>query len=410
MNYLTELSENQMIELGLLFLIVTVGLEYKRVGIFSPGVIIGFLFSSITILYIVTGFRDSSDESFQAYLFWILMSIGIVNILPMKQNINYNQKYNLRHERIVMVVSFIVAFILLFNHYKLTNFVPPILYLASEFATGVGTSYKDYDLGFQTTLLFAIGRIMPLALISLREKAIRDRVSIKYYYVMFLVTLGGVFTLGLRNIILWPVIYFLFLGSSTGRVFLSRKMIVTTCFGLVLFVVLGNLRLGTSLIGNPFEGRIRQLEGANAMFLWIFLYSVPSLLNLNNLFMKVSHDTPYNGLLLLSGMLPGVDFESVKTSMDYITENQLLEFYGITFRTIYADLLLDFGIIGSLLVAFLIMVIYKLVFYMSLNNRKYGYIYCTILPSIVFFPFLNILTGLANLLPVLVIFIIMRKK
>lgn len=380
-------------------------IDYRKNGLISSTFIIGALFTFINIVIIITGDYNKFGEDFIMYIASIYISVIVSDVFA-ELHRGFG-KSRLPRKEIKFKYHAMLFFVLLFaiyKHYEITNFIPPITYLSNNFAAGIGSHYSEYNLGILTAYSFAAAKILPLLYMHDMMCGVKSKAKA----IISLISVLLVFTLGLRNVLLWPLLFYLVIKSKNIVLYINTKILLATIILSIAFVNLGNYRLGEKAGGNPFAGRGILESTTNTTLIWSYLYTAPSLLNLNNLFEYQKEREISYGNMLLQTIVPFTN-DNVKNSITVMVDNGLLEYYGITFRTIYSDLLIDFGVVGSIFVGMILMYILKIIFISARKDYFHRLLYASLIPGIIFFPFLNLFTGFANMLPIVIVILVYKK-
>jgi len=214
---------------------------------------------------------------------------------------------------------------------------------------------------------------------------------------------------GLRNMLFLSIITLIFALSMRG--FIKAKHLVGAGIIAILFFALG----GIFKQGEKTQQGMIFTTGED--FLDKALYSIvsyaePNLFNLDNL-IRLSPKLQY-GAVFFSHLLPG---PLVKTFMDQPdTAVQLLSDAGsfaqpgLTFRTIYADLFVDFGVTCTVLVSTLIYGFAVICFNSSQRSPYYLLAFIYIAPIICYFPMMNTLAGIQTFISLSVFLLLKFKK
>lgn len=204
---------------------------------------------------------------------------------------------------------------------------------------------------------------------------------------------------GMRNTTIMPALL-LYFGTTRRFRYSLKKSFVASAACLIFFCAMGSMRVGTG----DWKSTLTVSSGnkvIDTLASWTLTYTEPNIENLDAL---INADPPLNyGLQILSTTLPGplknVLFEAPETSTEFMADHNLIVHSGLTFRTIYADLLKDFGYWGTLLAGALLLAGCMHIYIKSAYQPRMFVVYLTIIPGIIFFPVVNSFVTITNLLP-----------
>jgi oligosaccharide repeat unit polymerase len=155
---------------------------------------------------------------------------------------------------------------------------------------------------------------------------------------------------GNRFILIFPLACALIGLGLFGRI---RPMMLAAVavLGTVFFVAIGNFRFGAvDIVDN-----LRVVAGIGPVDLlvaWVASYAEPGFPNLDNFLVRPP--SPTWGMAWLSSVLPSALVDAFGldriNSGIWLADNSLYAYRGLTFRTMYPDLIIDFGRIGALMV------------------------------------------------------------
>ena len=290
------------------------------------------------------------------------------------------------------------------------DFSLPLITMSESFRRGKGMNYMDFHIPFFTPLSFGLSRFLwlycCLSYLFSDQKLIDHIKSNAALYFYATVGTGFVVLSGLRNVLLWPGIFFVFGGWIKNRKINTRYITIGLFAFLVIFIGLGNYRIGFSDALTKFQFFKLDIPILDDIFLWASLYFTPCYSNFDHLIREVSSFS--YGLVFLSECLPNVLIklfgEVPDSSIAFLKGHNLLMYYGFTFRTIFSDLYIDFGYFGSLLILSFIYTGVVYLFNKSCDRQLYLALYMLLLPGFLFIPFLNRLTTMVALLPILMTF------
>jgi hypothetical protein len=117
----------------------------------------------------------------------------------------------------------------------------------------------------------------------------------------------------------------------------------------VYFVVAGNYRFGTVDVTKKVQKSTGN-ESVDMVYAWAADYTEPTFPNLDNFI----HDQPgmLFGMAWVSSVLPSELVDALGINRNnaaiWLSDNSLYAYHGLTFRTMYPDLIMDFGFKGAL--------------------------------------------------------------
>ena len=282
-------------------------------------------------------------------------------------------------------------------------------------------SYGDFRFGMITE--FARGGPKFILLIILM-RLIYSQGSIKNFvkqnaYSIFCCTAGLSANMagGLRNLFLLPILMVGFvIIERSGSARLLRNTLIVGILGVVctlLFVIAGNIRVGTSL---KFSGELliwkTNIPIVDQTLSWVFLYSYPNILNLDQI--VYGFDYFQNGKILLSQIFPDALLEKVglapyTSSVDFLSYNLLYPYPGLSFRTIYADLFADVGLAGSVIFGGLALAFVVITYTKRNTNAFIMFLFLNTFKGMMLFGMKNSFLGLYDLFPIFLWFIFVRR-
>lgn len=296
----------------------------------------------------------------------------------------------------------------------------PLTLLSNSFAQGRGATYDEFLIPFLTPLTWGACRLMAVLLcmdLLLRRETLLTHVS-RYPVEYALTMLAHIATLGaaMRNVVIWPVAIFI-LGLARKQVLSPRHKFAIAIVAVVTtlaFVIIGNFRVGGSFIlDSPFS-RLMSIQIKNPLaetvMAWITCYAGTVYPNLNA--MIAAPPDPGHGIMLLRQIVPDsllqLFITPPPTGIEYLSSEDLLPYFGLTFRTIFTDLYADFGYWGSLLAGTGIYAGSIWAFNRSSTNPVWLAVYLCVVPGILMFPLMNFYLGVSALTPVIILPFLLR--
>ena len=389
----------------------------------------GFLLVSSVFLISPWGIlADYNEEPFTAVgMLLIFITFSLIFFLishkrPATLSIS-DGRYSFRLSPMkIVILAFSVELYCQYLLLEKNDFSIPIILMNSAIKDlGIGTHYSDYDANFFTPLSLAMARFMSVVVIIdlvLSGGALKDHFK-KNKAMYSLMVIGIILSAmaGRRNILVWPLLCFLFakpfmLNAKTNL----YSRIQSGCliiFLVFLFVALGYIRTGGSIETTMVEKFLPGMPLSFAstflgnILTWLIIYAAPVIPNLETVAVGIVN--PQYGMLTVSTLMPGVSFEWVSSSIDILKEADMIMF-GQTFRSIMADLLVDFGWVFA---PFVCLVFFGLGFVAWFRAHHSAYWFCILLwciPGILMIPFINQFLGLPNLLPLLLGLLVMKKN
>lgn len=283
----------------------------------------------------------------------------------------------------------------------------PIVIISESFRSGKGAHYSEFDIPFVTPLAIGLSRV-PFILLACNYLFSRDNLvrHIKRHWVYYII--AGICTVtvlasGRRNVILWPILYFVVVYTIKQRISFKKAMVIGVFFlGFsYLFSVIGDYRSG-AVDRSSAMGFLKQPVDVPVLgpaWAWMARYSGASYSNLN-VMIEYPMEPTY-GTVLLTELVPDIILDKImvipQEPVVYMSDNRLLPYFGNTFRTFFADVYSDFGYIGSLLLGASIYGICVYLFNGCGYNWRLSYLFLVFLPGLFMFPFLNQFTGLSTL-------------
>jgi len=227
----------------------------------------------------------------------------------------------------------------------------------------------------------------------------------KNWFLTLATTLALIFNTldGLRNMLFLSMLTLVFALSMRG-VIKIRHLLIAGVTAVLFFSLAGIFKQGEK------SGQGMIYTTGNDFFdksIYSFVsYAEPNLFNLDNLIM-LSPQLKYGGVFfshLFPGPIVRLFMDQPDTVAQIMSETGSYAQPGLTFRTIYADLFVDFGLLGTVFVATIIYGLGVLCFNRA-NISPYfllGFIYLS--PAICFFPFINTLSGIQTFISAFVFF------
>lgn len=336
---------------------------------------------------------------------FILMAAGLMLVVAFKvKPLEAAPRSLVKHIQLPLGLYLLCAVIALFEASLISwrnGGVPPILSMGDY-----GRRYAAYQIPLLSPFAYGIGRLCALALgleLATAEGGIKshfERNRLKYLIVGL--TLAANSMIGLRSNFILPAINIGCAYMAFRR--LSTRFFIIGFISLFLaFISLGNLRIkDLSLATNDqalkFPSGITWLDNVQ---LWVGLYTAPNLPNLGQAIDIPSQ--PQGGRVLISQIVPDSILRRIMdpptTTIDFLQRRRLLPFRGYTFRTIYADLLADFGYFGALIAGTIVLI--AMVLAWNYRARSIFALMCFInfSSSLIFFPLKEQFTGMPTLLP-----------
>lgn len=411
-----------LLTLAVILNIVTAFLAHRRTKTWlNPFTAIMAMFALNGLFYVFSPLVESANETSEPVrateVYVLLFSLGFLGLTLLLRP----EAFNLRSVMTTRVAGLTLILLLCFGLVVAgtvmlivqNNGTLPIVLMSRGFAVGKGSSYEDFLVPFVTPFTMGVSRFMFIALcldfLSKEVTLVRHVRDNLFNYGLAAGAAVLVLGTGLRNVLFWPIAFFLFgfirkRGFRLGHALISGALMVF--FGL-FFVVLGNYRFGTTQIGDsPLSGLVATEVGnpiLQNMFNWLALYAGTSYPNLNAMIMMPPD--PQFGLITLTEILPDGLIEAFvripQNSILYLTTGGLLPYRGFTFRTLFTDFYADFGYAGSLAAGLLLYAFAVRCYNRSGVNPGWLFHYLCFLPALLMFPFLNLFTGLPTLVPIL---------
>lgn len=194
-------------------------------------------------------------------------------------------------------------------------------------------------------------------------------------------------TTGNRFILIMNVLSFASGLAIFGRL-QTRPAIVGATILLSFFTLIGNYRIGRADIKEKltFETQIKFIDSSLG---WIATYTEPIFPTLDT-FLQNAPPPAWGGAWLnnigpsvLRGVLLSKDRSSPIEEM-----YEIIPHFGLTFRTMYSDLVFDFGAIGSLIVGFLVLFLCVILYNRSTRSARSLSIYLNTFQMFAFMPLL----------------------
>lgn len=194
---------------------------------------------------------------------------------------------------------------------------------------------------------------------------------------------------GNRFVVIVKVFTFVCAYAMTRRVRLVWLMPLGAA-GLIFFVLVGNLRFGEvdirRFLEKPTNHNLYDYVRA-----WLATYGEPILPNVNNLFDH--RPEPRFGM----NFVTSVNLSEVNNLLGWkrsdsatvFSENELYEFRGFTFRTMYPDLIYDFGVVGGVLVGLLLLIWGAWLYNRAFVSSMALVTYLCVCEALFFIPLLN---------------------
>lgn len=212
-----------------------------------------------------------------------------------------------------------------------------------------------------------------------------------------------------------------FLFLSQGVVFVCsmalvgklkmRLLVAGAVAGMMLFVVLGNFRFGKVDIRDNIES-LTNIGFVDSTKGWVVSYFEPNIPNLDNFMSR--HPSPTFGVGWVTSLLPSglVDLlHLVRTNaIQWMGDNGLLAHRGMTFRTWYPDLIMDFGVFLSQVVAGAVLVFCALTYNVALRSPRRLVLFMVCTPLLLFSPLLTAFYSLQHVAPFLLLWLIRERS
>ncbi len=188
-------------------------------------------------------------------------------------------------------------------------------------------------------------------------------------------------------------------------------MVVTVAvFLAVFFVVVGNFRFGTIDITDSLQHTtgVRSVDTIDA---WASTYSEPTFPNLDN-FLRDQPGMMF-GLDWVTTVVPSEIIDAVgldrTNSSQWFADNALYAYHGLTFRTMYPDLIMDFGIKGALFLSAVFLWFGMRVYNGALQSPYHFVLFLAYSPLILLMPLSAGFYSLPNLLTFAIVLIIQKR-
>lgn len=203
---------------------------------------------------------------------------------------------------------------------------------------------------------------------------------------------------GNRFIIVFQSLTLLFSLALFER--LKVWMTVTVAIlGMFFFVIIGNFRFGAIDITDNLD-HLTGFRPYDLTLAWLTSYTEPIFPTLDNL-LQNQPGISY-GMNAVTSILPSSIVESLNLSREnngpeYLSAHQLYAYHGLTFRTMYGDLVLDFGYKVSLLIGAGFFLLGAIIYNRSLDSHFRLLLFFVFSPLILFSPFIAGFYSLPNL-------------
>jgi oligosaccharide repeat unit polymerase len=282
----------------------------------------------------------------------------------------------------------------------------PLFILARD-----GVGYSEVFEGFVTYLGWGAGRALAVWLtLEAAMWAGTLQQFIRRHFVLCAGTVVGI-TLnvldGQRNLLIIPLLLGLFALSRLRKIKL-RHIALGGLAILLFFTAVGAFRMGES---NRAATRIKPVTHISSVDNGIgniVTYLEPNINNLNNL-VRLHQPLSY-GKVVLYGMIPDRLLNSFlsppESALDQLTNAKMFSHPGLTFRTVFADLYVDFGAIGAVLLASFIYTLGIYMFNRADQSPRHMLAYLILAQGIMNFPTLNTLLGIPSLIQVTLFFLL----
>jgi oligosaccharide repeat unit polymerase len=418
-----------MLYLVILLNILTLRIVVKKTkSIITP---FSIVILSFLIIAIFTTFNLllPSNPYFHVFLetktkfFILIFTLCLLFISTQIKNtsLQYTFKINsrLRIRTIFYFLSFLIFIVTVLTFIK-NNFQMPLFIINSDFESGKGSHYSEYNIPFLTPLSFGVNIVQSLLLsfsfVSYRKKLKMHISKNKLLYILLLVSTIELLGIGLRNVMIWPFVIFFFSFTFFNKIKIKKEHVFFVLTIILLFVAIGNFRMGVSdLSYNPFNKFVNIKTGSvflDTTISWILLYFGTSYQNLNAMIMSPPQLT--YGLGILSDFIPDVFisglFSIPPEPIAYLKDNNLLPYFGFTFRTYFTDFIPDLGYWGALILGVSIYAFMVWLYNKSQNSPKYFKYYIALIPAFLMSPFLNKFSGLVTLFPLLFLFVFIKLQ
>lgn len=292
------------------------------------------------------------------------------------------------------VVSAAVAYI------RLGTF--PIL-LMGKYSGNTQVAYTETNQGLITAVGWGAARALAIWLII---KGVMNRVPLRSFLSQnaILIASTGVALIcntldGMRNLLIVPFILASFALSMRWGLLLRYTIPVVLALG-AFFVVMGQFRAGNLDMASRINFSTGSLR-LDAILAWFICYTEPSFANLNN---TIDLNLPRTyGLVFLASVIPDFLFarflEMPLSPVQQLQEAGMLAHPGLTLRTIYADLMTDFTLPGSVVLVFVFYLYAVRCFRLAYERPKAMIVYLCIAITVFNIPFMNLFSGIPALLP-----------
>ena len=223
-------------------------------SIANPFSIVFLLFSLAGITYILPPLLPTypglavMSEKAEVFILLFLMGMSMLSFALNNPVWTLNNPIQFRISNLKVISIFIAVIILIFQFLLLknNNFQLPVVLMSEGNIYGKGSHYSEYDIPFITPLALGLNRFLFLVLcldyITGRQKLSDHIRQYKLLYFLAVFTLASILVSGRRNVLLWPVIFYIFayIRKYGISIRIYRNLIVAFIIFSVVFVILGN--------------------------------------------------------------------------------------------------------------------------------------------------------------------------
>jgi oligosaccharide repeat unit polymerase len=194
------------------------------------------------------------------------------------------------------------------------------------------------------------------------------------------------------------------LSLCLGLAMFSRlkvwMVVAVALFLATFFVVVGNFRFGKLDVSETLEHTTGNTSVDKAKA-WLSDYTEPNLLNLD----AFLRDQPgmmwgmdWVTTVLPSGILDKLNVDRTN-SAQWLSDNKLYAYHGLTFRTMYPDLIMDFGYKGALILGGVFLMLGARIYNRALLSPHHFLLFLAYAPLILIMPLAAAFYALPNLVP-----------
>lgn len=192
-----------------------------------------------------------------------------------------------------------------------------------------------------------------------------------------------------------------------------RVVIPTFAFLAVFFVIIGQFKFGAVDITDYMDSRV--MTGVHVIdtpMAWMATYIEPNYWNLDNLLDNQS--ARQYGTGWLTSILPSSVNDALglarENSAGYMAENNLQAYHGMTFRTMYGDMVYDFGYWVSALLGLALLLFGAWTYNKAGSSTFHLALFFAISPVIIATPLLSTLYQLQTLATFGIVLLVSRRK